>query len=159
MTKSAYIAVLACILYGCALEPSVPEPPLFIQGTHDVVGRTKPQIHVAARNWLALTFQDAKQVIEVDDREAGRIIGRGAVEVSSIGIVSPVRFTVMIESKDGRLRTTYQDFEIRGSYTGQWAPVRSDGMNNYPEKVTARLKELDASLVKYVSSSASDDSW
>lgn len=153
------MALLASILCGCAVTPSVPEPPLLIQNVHDVAGRTKSQIHIASRDWLALTFQDAKQVIEVDDREAGKIIGRGIVEVSSFGITSPVRFTVMIESKDGRVRTTYQDFEIRGSYTGQWAPVRGDGRNNYPEKTDAQIKELDASLVKFISSSASADSW
>jgi len=74
-----------------------------------------PDLYQRARAFMALTFKSANSVIQMDDKEAGIIIGKGNYDgiVSGIGkpqVYGPVNFTVTINIKDGRYKLTITDF-------------------------------------------------
>jgi hypothetical protein len=142
-------------LTGCGSMTTAPPSELQYQEVNSV-DLSSGEIFDKAQEWLALTFVDSKEVIETANRETGKIIGAGKVSISPTGIVSiPVRFTITIEAKEGRYRTTYTNYvAYYGTYRNQPTPVedqRSAG------QVNQRLAELDASLLKYLQDDDSDD--
>jgi hypothetical protein len=77
------------------------------------------ELYVRAHTWFANNFKSAKSVIQLDDKEAGKIIGKGyflaGIPKSNSGVVKSaisvsVYFTVDIQVKDGRYRYLFSDF-------------------------------------------------
>lgn len=65
---------------------------------------TKEKLYLKGREWLANTFKSSKEVIEMDDKEAGLIIGKGTLVVSLNGDWGYIHFTVALYFKDGRYK-------------------------------------------------------
>lgn len=136
-------ALLAVALTGCAtIEPS---PPLSVVSIHEAPGKTKQEICSAARDWAALNFKDSKAVIEVFDAERGKLIGKGNMIV--YGYMSTpytVAFTMEVECKDGRARSSFNDYTMR--IQGQIYPLSEDSANHLQTKARAKTNEMARSL-------------
>ncbi len=84
-------------------------------------GRTKDQLYSAAVAWFGETFQSAKNVIDIQDREAGRIIGKPLFKYTPVIFMAGervrgvVHYDVTIEVKDGRYRYKIDNFTHEGS--------------------------------------------
>lgn len=63
----------------------------------------KDQIYSQAREWMAVNFNSAQDVIQMDDREAGKIISKGIVNIPN-HTLGHVNFTLEIHIRDGRFR-------------------------------------------------------
>jgi hypothetical protein len=76
-------------------------------------GKTKEQLYVLINYWYTSTFTSGKEVIQLNDKEAGVIIGKGFVEgiaTHSGGTNSyKVNLCPIIKTdiKDGKIRITY----------------------------------------------------
>ena len=82
----------------------------------DTLDGTKTELFVNAKAWLAKTFVSSKSVIEMEDKDAGKIIGNGVItkRVNStlgnqIGI-DIIFFTVNIDTKDNKYRCILSNF-------------------------------------------------
>ncbi len=86
-----------------------------------VDGASKDDLYIKAREWFAKTFVSAQKVIQMDDKDAGKIIGRGTARGVESSFLSPVSFTlyytVSITMKDGRYRYEITDFEYQDDPT------------------------------------------
>lgn len=69
------------------------------------------ELHSRARRWFADAFRDAQEVIQVDDAAAGVLMGKGVSRHNERGIL---RFTVTIESREGRYRYEIKDVRHEG---------------------------------------------
>ena len=82
----------------------------------DSVQATKDELYVYAKSWMATTFVSSKSVIEMEDKEAGKIIGNGEFvqrENSLFGNqvgVSIISFTITVDVKDNKYRCILSDF-------------------------------------------------
>ena len=90
------------------------------QGVVQVPGATQAELYSRAREWFAVTFGSAKEVLEMDDRGLGKLIGRAYAQFdfsSGFGPIVSLSMwrTIKIESKDGRYRYTLNDFALGGS--------------------------------------------
>ncbi len=145
-------------LAGCATMVSAPEEDLQYQKVHDV-SLSQTEIFDKAQEWLAVTFVDSKEVVEVANRETGTIIGKGRVQISPTGIVAiPVRFTIKIDTKDGRYRTTYSNYvAYYGSARNTPVEITDAGSAN---QTNERIAGIDADLLSYLQTeSASPEDW
>lgn len=79
----------------------------------DCPGKTKDQLYVILNYWFTSTFNDANSVIQLNDKEAGCIIGKGymAKVASHMGgsniynvNLSPI---IKVDIKDSKIRVTY----------------------------------------------------
>lgn len=64
------------------------------------INKTKEQIYIATNNWFISTFNDANSVIQLNDKEAGTIIGVGLVpkvESSWTGSYTDSRILVRVD--------------------------------------------------------------
>jgi hypothetical protein len=108
------------------LPPPLPGLP-FDSLTHEpnyhgvvaVPGVSAAELYGRAREWVALTFQDAHQVTQLEDASRGVLIGRGyqrvVANVSSLGmpIVRLISFTFRLDFRDGRYRYELRDLGTR----------------------------------------------
>lgn len=148
LLRAAGATLLIAALAGCAVTPEAPPPPMTISAIHEAPGRTKQQLCTAARDWAALTFRDSKAVVEVYDPEQGKMIGKGRVMLTSIGGYMPTEFTLLVECKDGRARTTYDG--VQPYHQGQPFPLISNGVFTLREQADTKLRALDSSLAEYM---------
>jgi hypothetical protein len=96
-------------------------------------GLKKDQLYSAALAWFSETFRSAKNVFDVQDREAGRIVGKPlfqyepTVFIGSARIRGVVRYSVTVEVKDGRYRYNIGSFVHDGT-PGQYGGPASFGL-------------------------------
>ena len=64
------------------------------------------ELYLRAKIWFVHSFVSAKNVIQLDEKELGRIIGKGLFDVTTSLLTKTdagyVEFTVEIQVKDGR---------------------------------------------------------
>lgn len=127
MRKRLLLGVLACGLAqaAAAQKPLVPAPGLpadslthriKFQGVVPVPGVSAAELQARAREWVALTFQDAHQVTQLDDAARGVLIVRGYTTTwvdwtaKRPETTMPLAFTCRLDFRQGRYR--YEVFDL-----------------------------------------------
>jgi hypothetical protein len=123
----------------------------------DSIPRTKDQLYIEVNNWFIHSFNSGKSVIQLNDKDAGVIIGKGFVS----NVASHTSFTsnaavhawviIRVDIKDYKMRiaTTIQEYEldmgtgVLGALGGntsttkhQWLPVDCFPFNSKNYKKT-----------------------
>ena len=86
------------------------------------------QLYLRAKIWFVHSFVSAKNVIQLDDKEAGKLIGKGVFDVNTSILPKAktnagfVEFTVDIQVKDGRYKYTFTDFWHKSGGAGISTP-------------------------------------
>lgn len=94
-----------------------------------VPGVSQADLYARAFEWMAKVYNSSKSVIELNDREAGKIIGKGAIPVrlkgskvtNSAGVVG---YTVSVFCKEGRYKYVLTDFHHEQVVSPSMATVR-----------------------------------
>lgn len=121
------------------------------------------ELYTRAKVWFATAFSDSKAVLEVQDKEAGVLVGKGSIpyepniSMSSSLIRGHVTFSISISFKDGRYKYTLSDFTHHGSTlraqgpisfglitTSEVCPTVSGTSKGMRDKVWKHLKEVSA---------------
>lgn len=80
---------------------------------------TKNELYSKTKEWFAKSFKSANDVIQMDDKEAGIIIGKGNFsDRKSCGIIN---FTLKVQVKDGRYKYWFSNFkheEVQKGWSG-----------------------------------------
>lgn len=110
MKKLMVVAVML-MMAGCAGMERAADADKPIEFVLDAPGKTQAQLFSASKSWIAETFVSGKTVIDDSDKDSGRIIAKGRVkhpcEKSFACGNELIGFTLRIDTKDGKLRTTY----------------------------------------------------
>lgn len=128
MRKPFLLAALLCGLAqaAAAQRPIVPAANLpadslthriKFQGVVAVPGVSAAELQGRAREWVALTFQDARQVTQLDDASRGVLIVRGITTTwvnlaRKFPTTSALAFTCRLEFREGRYRYEVFDFGV-----------------------------------------------
>lgn len=83
-------------------------------------GKTKSQLYITLNYWFSASFNDANSVIQLNDKDAGCIIGQGYMEhiAQHTGGVSVydvnVKPIIKVDIKDEKVRVTYtiQSYDV-----------------------------------------------
>ncbi|MBQ6691402.1 MAG: DUF4468 domain-containing protein [Rikenellaceae bacterium] len=89
----------------------------------DVPGKTKDELYILANSWFIASFNSGKAVIQLNDKEAGVIIGKGYLEgvghrdgfSKSVNISEYIIARIDIKDEKVRLITTIQEYEMSQS--------------------------------------------
>ncbi len=90
---------------------------------------SKTDLYLKGKEWIATTFKSANDVIQMDDKEGGIIIGKGVIKIDptcevcgASGIHKTqsgfIEFTFKIEFKDGRYRYEFTNFNHKADNSG-----------------------------------------
>lgn len=87
----------------------------------DSVSGDKNALYVKAYEWMAKTYNSSKDIIQMSDKEAGKIIAKSVILTPTIrnylgGILGneAVRYTIQIDVKDGKYKCVLSDFNHEG---------------------------------------------
>ncbi len=140
-------------------------------------GMTASQIYIKGNEWFAKAFNSANDVIQMNDKEVGKIIGKGIIPVSSLGYsAGSFHYTISLMAKEGRCKYVITDIYHDGSGTTNNVGSGGAMRNIKPECGTMRmfkkywkkikiqadenLKILEKDLVEYMKNQSSDeDDW
>ena len=156
-----FAGVLSVIaLASCASMPVAPMEDRSLQKVHDI-DMTKNEIYDISLEWMARTFFDNKEVIELKDKDNGKIIGKGITTFNGkIGWFSaniPCRFTLIVEAKDNKYRTTYNN--LVGLYGESQTRPEPLEQKEYVDAVKAKLAVIDEDLYSYLKKYKSNVDW
>jgi hypothetical protein len=83
----------------------------------EIQGKNSEQLYKSAKEWFALAFKSANDVIQLDDAIEKKIIGKGVKQVNyTVGKIPTymnVFFTLSVQFKDGRYKYDLQSDEIK----------------------------------------------
>ena len=82
------------------------------EGVVEVPGVTKEQLYSRALEWVAKAYNSAQDVIQMQDKESGKLVMKGLTKVSIRSYAGGVvRHTFSIYVKDGRYKYIITNFE------------------------------------------------
>ncbi len=126
----------------------------------------KTELYNRAMIWMAKNYVSANDVIQVSDKEEGRIIGKGTIRIDMSGLVERIVYvdhTISIYTKDGKYKYIITDLSATFvDHPGSKFPM----LNKYPKglvkgiysklatqtdlKVKELIRSLKSSMVKRV---------
>lgn len=128
------LLTMSCFIIGCATLP--PEQCQF-EKIYELPDTTKDTIYSKTLAWMAETSNASKTVIELQDKENGKIVGHGMTAFTSVIIPVPVKYTLVVDIKDNKTRLTYKDLiGMWGEFHDQPRPLNKKGnVNAVKEKL------------------------
>ena len=105
--------------------------PLQFQEVVAVDGATRDQLYNAALAWFTEAFKSGKDVLQVQNREGGTLIGTGVAQYEPVVLMASsctrgvLRYRVTVEGKDGRYRYTFDGF----THEGGTSACKSEGIS------------------------------
>ncbi len=80
---------------------------------------SKEQLYSRAREWFAKSYNSSKDVIQMDDKTSGKIVGKAIFKTYLESIIGPytsgnIGYTISVIVKDGRYKYEITDFDHQG---------------------------------------------
>lgn len=138
MKKLLLLFCLLCVFGAQAQSWRIPLPldsatsQVVYTGVIQAPAVSKDELYNRARRWIATEFKSASSNLQMDDRQAGTLMTKGATTVRyTVGRYSTaplISFTISIEAKDGRYRYKIRDLknEVPAvTINGTYVPARS----------------------------------
>jgi len=129
---------------------------------HQVEGHTQQEIYIAARNWVAETFNNAKAVTMDNNQATGTIHIKGNAIIKdaatglfgeTIGEPEQMHFRLRIDTKNGRYRTIWN---YEGSTAKTFFGAVCKDINGNIQK---KIADITSSLREAVINSKQSDQW
>ena len=156
MKLNLLILLMAPIISGCVTVQTIPPKDMVMENVHEV-GLTKETIYNKSLEFMAKKFTDSKEVIQLKDKDQGKIIGKGMTKFTNVTAVIPCMFTVTVDIKEGKYRTIYEDFiGYWGANENQPQPLNS---YSFLTQVKKNLSEFDAMLLNFIKTSKASEDW
>ncbi len=121
-TRWTALVMLAALLAaaGCAVTPErkpAKAEDLTIREVWQVPGLTSDQLFDAANRWVRTAFDDDVDIIQYANRRRGIVVGKTFIPYqrpNAVGLREKydLRFTIVVEVKDGKVRTTFTDLYL-----------------------------------------------
>lgn len=134
---------------------------------------SKDELYTRAKEWIVLNYKSANDVIQLDDKQGGKIICKGVFNVTHVmGNVWNIDHTIILEFKEGKWRYTitqilYSSYDCIGCQTPK--PIencKGSNMTNsekFKEKIDIQINSIISSLKtamqKKSQSSKTNDNW
>lgn len=152
-----YFIILASVfLQSCASTygGKVTPDQLTFQKVYEINDIKSDEIFDRTLEWMAKSFSDFREVIELKDRERGKIIGNGIVKFKDVVNISDCKYMVNIDIKDGRFRIAYSNYIWLGTALGN-IPLDK---KYHVEQVNLSFSKISDNLYNYIVN-YSDDIW
>lgn len=149
-TGFAIFVVLSLLLFSCATYPQLPKEKLTIQKIIES-SKNKDLLFQDSIDWITQSFKSAKEVIEYQDSDTGKIIGKGIIPVEyRKGTPVNTNFRFVLEIKDQRVRFTVDGpyVEFVSAYGIKRQPI--DNEMNFTQRFKPKAEELITSYNYFI---------
>lgn len=184
--------ILLAVMLLCSVSVFAKEPvkvlknefPVY-EGVISFEGKTKLELQGLLREWIAINFKSAQDVVQLDDEKLGAIIVKGAhsFNTQSAGIAIPnnADFSLNLRFKDNRfkyeirvteVKTGTQNMSVMSDILLKEIPVKPSGkpykgmmlktVNKNKNKILAEIDEFKNNLISRldsINSEKTEDDW
>lgn len=148
-------------------DPSLLNKPFIY--VFDVPSQKKDNIYINAWSWAVATFKDSKEVIKLNDKENGKIIGTGISSVKTEGKLYQNYFfyNFIVDIKDFKVRIqfdsilpheTQQVYFMDPSTTIPIAGADMKRQDHY-DLINSHFKYLSHDFNKFITNRNADSNW
>jgi hypothetical protein len=148
-------------------ELPVKDGKVFYEQVDSLPGILQAEVYKRAKLWMVNAFKDAKEVIQLDDKETGDIVGKGLFRFSyryMVTVESVCRFTIKISSRENKYRAQVYDIIIEQGTQRVQSPmeeIHAKAGKAYNKKIIAEadkgINAILADLRKAMTVAAKDD--
>ncbi len=78
-------------------------------GTETVDSTSQLELYSRSREWFARSFVSSKAVLEMDDKEAGKLIGKAFSKMITVGGNTEMHFLVSVYVKDNKYKYSFSN--------------------------------------------------
>lgn len=156
------ILITTTLLYSCAAPGSLNLPKdengnYEYQGVVEVEGKSQTELFDEIKEWTALNFRSAQDVIQLEDRDNGIFIAKGYIPVMMKMYERYLYHTLRVETREGRYRYTINDFEIFTPSTNErYSLEKAMISQNDGDKVDTVIKELLGNIETHLKEESED---
>ncbi len=119
MTRKLFVCALVIVTLPAWGKDKGPDPmPINEDGAYEysgafeVYGASAGELYSRAKAWVANNYRSAQDVVQLDDKDAHRLIVKGLTTTSWLLEIGYVRHTLTIETKDGKYRYSLGGFVL-----------------------------------------------
>lgn len=140
---------------------------------------SKDRLYLKAKHWFIDSYRSAKDVIQLDDKENGELIGKGFFEtywqiLFYAGQQINVWYTVKIQMKENKFRYEITDFRIKyysaptskydsGSDVDlpleEWNKQRPENLRKVCKKIDIEIQNTISTLKSTMKSQMKNEDW
>ena len=124
-------------------------------GKFDVDGVTADELYSRAKAWVAVAYRSAQAVIQLDDKDAHRLIVKGDTTTSFGMEMVTVRHVLTIETKDEKYRYSLGAFTV--GFNSGMEPAMTPKFRKVANRTHAEVSGIVASLEEAMKVEADDD--
>lgn len=126
-----------------------------------VDGINRDQMFSKALEWIALNYNSAQDVLQLSDKESGKIICKGNFATNLFMKDGWINHTLILEFKENRYRQTYTDFSYYSTESGE---MRFESKNlGFKKKIfkttTENIEASTENLKQSMFEITSEDDW
>ena len=152
--KQLYMVTILLLFIGCAAIPIPFEDRQSEQIIEPLNNKSKNELFEICLEWLVTRFGDSEDVLELNDKKNGRIIGKGYMVVTKGRFYNQgVHFIFTINIKDNRIRMRYEDYTYQDSKpintSDRWIIMKAEERN-----ISSAMD-----LKKFIMNYGSDNKW
>jgi len=115
----------------------------------------KSQLFDKIIEWMARTYNSSKDVIQMQDKNNGKIIGKGVTSFLNIYVEIPCEYTVTIDVRDNKYRIIFENFiGLWGQFRNNPQPVTDKGSL---DQLKIKTKAIADSSYSYITKKSNDD--
>ena len=117
------------------------------------VDLTKDKIFDRAREWLARNYSSSKEVIELADKENGKIIGKVMKSQMYSGMIQTyIHYTILLEIKEKKFRLKFETIYMYiPNQAGGVKQFKDNRLESELEAIQEEFKVTNKSLVDFCS--------
>ncbi len=120
----------------------------------EIPNKTKTDLYLLSKTWIIENYNSANDVIQMDDKEAGKIISKGIYSYLQYGIDYKLHHILKIYTKDGKVKINLSSLYFHYSFMDAKAetPIREliiDGLYKKNGKVNMGSKEHKEKLILF----------
>ncbi len=147
--KSVLFLLLALILvsFGSHAQSVLPDT-LRYQQVVPVPGASADELYGRVREWVALTFEDAHQVVQLEDARRHLVLGRGYSRVQvrrpngKLGASADLWLQFRVETREGRYRIEISNLgSVRDFYSASSPAYGAYDLNRWVQSAHATQAE------------------
>jgi len=106
MKNLLFLFLLPILITSCFPQPI---PVKDYEKIIEIEGLSKDQLYIKTNEWFVEAFNSAESVIEFQDKEAGKIIGKYVVQITQGLYFYNIKQTISIDVKDNKVRMVVKD--------------------------------------------------
>jgi hypothetical protein len=129
----------------CQNELPTKDGRVFYEEVDSSVIASKSQLYDRAKVWFTNSFKDSKEVIQLDDKEAGTIIGKGIFNFYRGLTPCFCNFSIRVDSKENKFRIQVYDITVDEGL----ARIRSSAEFYNKKKNYEKLKKSIDTEIRY----------